>query len=156
MGGGMEAHKNRFIEDWGTARENLEHNFRWTRRNFALVGIFGIALPLLVYKGIVREFVISFLSLLFYDLFSCNWYVVRFIVSIFLFLDLLTPIHIVCFNPGWNCSFLGFPFLTCLRLWISFLLNCLKVKKGLILFSLTGRPSWFSKCQFLLVSLVCS
>uniref|UniRef100_A0A7N0SWV9 Uncharacterized protein n=1 Tax=Kalanchoe fedtschenkoi TaxID=63787 RepID=A0A7N0SWV9_KALFE len=56
MGGGMEANKNKFIEDWGSARENLEHNFRWTRRNFALVGIFGIALPVLIYKGIVREF----------------------------------------------------------------------------------------------------
>ncbi|KAL3741160.1 hypothetical protein ACJRO7_022298 [Eucalyptus globulus] len=56
MGGGMEAHKNKFIEDWGSARETLEQNFRWTRRNFALVGIFGIAIPLLVYKGIVREF----------------------------------------------------------------------------------------------------
>lgn len=62
----MEAHKNRFIEDWGTARENLEHNFRWTRRNFAIVGLFGIAIPLLVYKGIVREFVISFLSIFFF------------------------------------------------------------------------------------------
>ncbi|WRX26523.1 hypothetical protein QQP08_019010, partial [Theobroma cacao] len=57
MGGGMEANKNRFIEDWSSARENLEHNFRWTRRNFALVGLFGIAIPVLVYKGIVREFV---------------------------------------------------------------------------------------------------
>ncbi|CAK9162154.1 unnamed protein product [Ilex paraguariensis] len=56
MGGGMEANKNRWIEEWGTARENLEHNFRWTRRNFALVGLFGIALPVLVYKGIVKEF----------------------------------------------------------------------------------------------------
>ncbi|KAL3825563.1 hypothetical protein ACJIZ3_021592 [Penstemon smallii] len=56
MGGGMETNKNRWIEDWGAARENLEHNFRWTRRNFALVGIFGIAIPVLVYKGIVREF----------------------------------------------------------------------------------------------------
>lgn len=56
----MEANKNRFIEDWSSARENLEHNFRWTRRNFALVGLFGIAIPVLVYKGIVREFVISF------------------------------------------------------------------------------------------------
>ncbi|KAL2896615.1 putative malate:quinone oxidoreductase [Bienertia sinuspersici] len=56
MGGGMEASKNKFIEEWGSARENLEHNFRWTRRNFALVGIFGIAIPVLVYKGIVKEF----------------------------------------------------------------------------------------------------
>lgn len=55
----MEANKNKFIEEWGSVRENLEHNFRWTRRNFALVGIFGVALPYLVYKGVVREFVIS-------------------------------------------------------------------------------------------------
>lgn len=55
----MEANKNRFIEDWSSARENLEHNFRWTRRNFALVGLFGIALPIFIYKGIVKEFVNS-------------------------------------------------------------------------------------------------
>ena len=60
MAGGMEANKNKFIEDWGSARETLEHNFRWTRRNLALVGIFGIAVPYLVYKGIVREFVCHF------------------------------------------------------------------------------------------------
>lgn len=53
----METNKNRWIEEWSTARENLEHNFRWTRRNLAIVGIFGIAVPILVYKGIVREFV---------------------------------------------------------------------------------------------------
>ncbi|CAN7104324.1 unnamed protein product, partial [Brassica rapa subsp. narinosa] len=58
MGGGMETNKNKFIEDWGSARENLEHNFRWTRRNFALIGIFGIALPILVYKGVVKDFII--------------------------------------------------------------------------------------------------
>lgn len=78
----MEANKNKFIEDWGTARENLEHNFRWTRRNLAIVGIFGIAIPYLVYKGTVREFVsISeyshihshfYLFDLFDDLFSCR------------------------------------------------------------------------------------
>ncbi|TYJ98348.1 Pre T-cell antigen receptor alpha [Cucumis melo var. makuwa] len=57
MGRGMEAHKNRYIEDRSTARENLEHNFRWIRWNFAVVGFFSIAVPLLVYKGL-REFVI--------------------------------------------------------------------------------------------------
>ncbi|TMW83046.1 hypothetical protein EJD97_003151 [Solanum chilense] len=56
MGGGMEYNKNKWIEEWGAARENLELNFRWTRRNLALVGIFGIAIPVLVYKGIVKEF----------------------------------------------------------------------------------------------------
>ncbi|KDP41790.1 hypothetical protein JCGZ_26808 [Jatropha curcas] len=62
MGGGMETNKNKFIEDWGAARENLEHNFRWTRRNFALIGLFGIALPIFVYRGIVKEFVNSSFS----------------------------------------------------------------------------------------------
>ncbi|URD92317.1 hypothetical protein MUK42_01577 [Musa troglodytarum] len=57
MGGGMEVNKNKYIEDWNAARENLEFNFRWTRRNLAIVGIFGLAVPILVYKGIVREFV---------------------------------------------------------------------------------------------------
>lgn len=57
MGGGMEVNKNKYIEDWNAARENLELNFRWTRRNLAIVGIFGLAIPILVYKGIVREFV---------------------------------------------------------------------------------------------------
>ncbi|GMN47110.1 hypothetical protein TIFTF001_016289 [Ficus carica] len=56
MGGGMEANKNKFIEDWGAARETLEHNFRWTRRNLVLVGLFGIAIPIFVYRGIVKEF----------------------------------------------------------------------------------------------------
>ncbi|KAG8655983.1 hypothetical protein MANES_04G088600v8 [Manihot esculenta] len=59
MGGGMEANKNRFIEEWSSARENLEYNFRWTRRNFALVGLFGIAVPIFIYKGIVKEFVMQ-------------------------------------------------------------------------------------------------
>lgn len=74
MGGGMEVHKNKWIEDWSTGRENLELNFRWTRRNLAIVGLFGIALPILVYKGIVREFVrspslsLSFSFTIFYNL----------------------------------------------------------------------------------------
>ncbi|KAF0919946.1 hypothetical protein E2562_032358 [Oryza meyeriana var. granulata] len=58
MGGGMEVHKNKWIEEWNAGRENLEFNFRWTRRSLAVVGLFGLAVPILVYKGIVREFVI--------------------------------------------------------------------------------------------------
>jgi hypothetical protein len=57
MGGGMEVHKNRWIEEWNAGRENLEFNFRWSRRSLAVVGLFGLAVPILVYKGIVREFV---------------------------------------------------------------------------------------------------
>lgn len=65
----METHKNKWIEDWSSARENLEHNFRWTRRNLALVGLFGIALPVFVYKGIVKEFVSFVLIVLFFFFF---------------------------------------------------------------------------------------
>jgi hypothetical protein len=57
MGGGMEVNRNRWIEEWGADRENLELKFRFTRRSLAIIGIFGLAVPILVYKGIVREFV---------------------------------------------------------------------------------------------------
>ncbi|XP_047055758.1 uncharacterized protein LOC124661916 [Lolium rigidum] len=56
MGGGMEVNRNRWIEEWGADRENLELKFRFTRRSLAIIGIFGLAVPILVYKGIVREF----------------------------------------------------------------------------------------------------
>ncbi|CAM0882690.1 unnamed protein product [Alopecurus aequalis] len=56
MGGGMEVNRNKWIEEWGAGRENLELNFRFTRRSLAIIGLFGIAVPFLVYKGIVREF----------------------------------------------------------------------------------------------------
>uniref|UniRef100_A0A453FIF7 Uncharacterized protein n=1 Tax=Aegilops tauschii subsp. strangulata TaxID=200361 RepID=A0A453FIF7_AEGTS len=56
MGGGMEVNKNRWIEEWNAGRENLELNFRFTRRSLAVIGLFGLAVPILVYKGIVREF----------------------------------------------------------------------------------------------------
>ncbi|KAI0524611.1 hypothetical protein KFK09_003988 [Dendrobium nobile] len=55
----MGVNKNKFIEDWNHARENLELTFRWTRRNLAIAGFFGVAVPILVYKGIVNEFVRS-------------------------------------------------------------------------------------------------
>jgi hypothetical protein len=57
MGGGMEVNKNKWIEEWNAGRENLELNFRFTRRSLAIIGLFGLAVPILVYKGIVREFV---------------------------------------------------------------------------------------------------
>lgn len=74
----MEAHKNKFIEEWGAARENLEYNFRWTRRNLVLAGIFGVAVPILVYRGIVKEFVIlshsHYKSLFQYSVLLCLFY----------------------------------------------------------------------------------
>jgi hypothetical protein len=69
MGGGMEVNKNKWIEEWNAGRENLEFNFRWTRRNLAIVGLFGVALPFLIYKGVVREFVRFFLFTI-YDIYQ--------------------------------------------------------------------------------------
>ncbi|KAG0532981.1 hypothetical protein BDA96_04G152300, partial [Sorghum bicolor] len=49
--------KNKWIEEWNAGRENLEFNFCWTRHSLAVVGLFDLAVPILVYKGIVHEFV---------------------------------------------------------------------------------------------------
>ena len=51
--GGMEYNKNEWIREWGASMEN---NFRLSSRNLELVGIFGISTPILVYKGIIKEF----------------------------------------------------------------------------------------------------
>ncbi|GLU10526.1 hypothetical protein SLE2022_273200 [Rubroshorea leprosula] len=69
MGGGMEANKNGFIEDWSTARENLEHNFRWTRRNLALVGFVGIAFPSSSTRASSKNLYFLNFSLIFYSYF---------------------------------------------------------------------------------------
>ncbi|PKU66500.1 uncharacterized protein LOC110092462 [Dendrobium catenatum] len=56
MAGGMGVNKDKFIEDWNHARENLQLTFHWSRRNLAISGFFGVAVPILVYTGIVNEF----------------------------------------------------------------------------------------------------
>lgn len=61
MAGGMEVHGNKFVEEWGSARENLEKTFRFTRRNITLALVFGIAVPYITYQGVVGEFVSGFL-----------------------------------------------------------------------------------------------
>lgn len=57
MAGGMEVHKNAYVEAWGYQMENLEKTFRFTRRNIAICLIFGVAVPLITYKGITGEMV---------------------------------------------------------------------------------------------------
>lgn len=96
----MEANKNKFIEDWGSARETLEQNFRWTRRNFALIGIFGIAVPILVYKGIVKEFVISTNLPPFLD--SYVIFEVGFLFCVGFFLDLVSIWLSICRLSFWG------------------------------------------------------
>ncbi|KAJ7531310.1 hypothetical protein O6H91_14G039700 [Diphasiastrum complanatum] len=56
MAGGMEVKKNVHVEEWGAHRENLEKFFRFNRRTIGYGVFFGIAVPLILYKGIVMEF----------------------------------------------------------------------------------------------------
>ncbi|TMW89552.1 hypothetical protein EJD97_017027, partial [Solanum chilense] len=51
--GKMEYNKNEWIREGGASMEN---NFCWSCQNLELVGIFGIVIPVLVYKGIIKEF----------------------------------------------------------------------------------------------------
>lgn len=53
----MGVRKNIHIEDWASRRENLEHVFKYTKGNWARLAVFGIAVPILFYKGICSEFV---------------------------------------------------------------------------------------------------
>jgi hypothetical protein len=49
--------QNAFIEANGFAREVVEKTFRFTPKNIGLFAIFGVAVPVLIYKGCVSEFV---------------------------------------------------------------------------------------------------
>ena len=57
MAGGMGATKNKYVEDWGTMRENLEKTFRFNRKTLSLGILFGVVVPVLIYRGSVSEFV---------------------------------------------------------------------------------------------------
>eukprot|EP00897_Mesotaenium_endlicherianum_P001265 jgi/Mesen1/1166/ME000124S00203 len=56
MAGGLDVHKNKFVEEWGARRENLEKAFRFNRKTLPIVLTFGVAVPYLVYKGCIAEF----------------------------------------------------------------------------------------------------
>ncbi len=57
----MGVRKNIHIENWASYRENCEHFFKFSRANWARFAVFGIIVPVALYKGIVTEFV-SFFS----------------------------------------------------------------------------------------------
>ena len=48
---------NKFVEANGYAREVVENTFRFSLKNLGKFAIFGIAVPVLIYKGCVQEFV---------------------------------------------------------------------------------------------------
>eukprot|EP00740_Mantoniella_antarctica_P024962 CAMPEP_0198678486 /NCGR_PEP_ID=MMETSP1468-20131203/953_1 /TAXON_ID=1461545 /ORGANISM="Mantoniella sp, Strain CCMP1436" /LENGTH=77 /DNA_ID=CAMNT_0044415921 /DNA_START=60 /DNA_END=293 /DNA_ORIENTATION=- len=48
--------QNAFIEANGYAREVVEKTFRLSPKSIGIAAIFGVAVPFLIYKGIVMEF----------------------------------------------------------------------------------------------------
>ncbi|CAI7747672.1 unnamed protein product [Closterium sp. NIES-53] len=56
MAGGLDVHKNKYIEDWGTRRENLEKIFRFNRRTLSIAALAIVVLPVVVYRGTIAEF----------------------------------------------------------------------------------------------------
>ena len=48
---------NKFVEANAFAREVVENTFRFSLKNLGKFAIFGIAVPVLIYKGCVQEFV---------------------------------------------------------------------------------------------------
>ena len=57
MAGGLEAKTNPHVEAWGYSREVVEKTFRFTPRSLALIGLFGIGVPVFIYRSTVKDFV---------------------------------------------------------------------------------------------------
>ena len=54
--GDLPVKPNKYIEDWGTYRENVEYTFKWNAASFTKIAIFGIAVPVTIYTVAVKEF----------------------------------------------------------------------------------------------------
>jgi len=57
MSGDLPVRENKFVEQWGHMRENLEYKFRWTPKTMRTVLFAGVLFPVLVYRMTVKEFV---------------------------------------------------------------------------------------------------
>lgn len=47
---------NKFVEDWGTVRENLERGYTFSGTNLSKFAIFGVGVPLFFYFGTLYDF----------------------------------------------------------------------------------------------------
>ena len=56
LAGNMHVKTNKFIEDWGTYRENLEYTFKWNTDSIVKIAVFAVAVPVVIYKLVIREF----------------------------------------------------------------------------------------------------
>lgn len=57
MAGGMDVHKNEWVEAWASHRENLEQKFRFNRRSIPVCLLFGLLTPIFTYQFVRDEFV---------------------------------------------------------------------------------------------------
>ena len=54
--GDLPVKPNKYIEDWGTYRENVEYTFKWNAASFGKIALFGTAVPSLIYVVAIKEF----------------------------------------------------------------------------------------------------
>lgn len=54
--GDMPRRADPYIEDWSTMREEVEHQFKFDNKTVASLLLWVVAVPVLMYKGIVAEF----------------------------------------------------------------------------------------------------
>lgn len=54
--GDLPVKPNKYIEDWGTYRENVEYTFKWNAKSFLKIATFSMLVPALIYTTAVKEF----------------------------------------------------------------------------------------------------
>lgn len=54
--GDLPVKPNKYIEDWGTYRENVEYTFKWNSASLFKIALFGMAVPVTIYTFAVKEF----------------------------------------------------------------------------------------------------
>ena len=47
---------NKFVEDWGTNRENLEAGYTFSKSNLTQFALFGVGVPLFFYFGTLNDY----------------------------------------------------------------------------------------------------
>ena len=56
LAGDLPVKPNKYIEDWGTYRENVEYTFKWNLASFTKIAFFAMAVPATIYTVAVKEF----------------------------------------------------------------------------------------------------
>ena len=54
--GQLPVKSNKYIEEWGTYRENLEHHFKFDNAAWVRIALWGVGFPVFIYKMSVAEF----------------------------------------------------------------------------------------------------